>query len=141
MKTTDRHKLIDRINTLEKLTDNGLANIISVDSECNNLSFGEEIAKFERCPKDENNKFEKELCDFNVDIKFRKSKIKKTARLDEYVRFQRISKDLEMQRNEKRINLYNAQNDFIERKVILLPHVQFTFFQKSSNLSLLLLIG
>ena len=74
--------------------------------------------------------FEKELRDLDAEIKLRKSESKKASRLEEKVRLQRLIKDLEKRRSEKRLNLYQAQDDVDSRKEALLAKVEAMLAQK-----------
>lgn len=65
-----------------------------------------------------------------TEIKLRKSESKKTSRLDEKVRLQRLIKDLEKRRSEKRLNLYQAQDEIDEKKETLLAKVEALLTQK-----------
>lgn len=67
----------------------------------------------------------KELRDLDPEIKLRNSESKKTSRLDEKVRLQRLIKDI-----EKRLNLYQAQDDVDSRKETLLSKVEAMLAQK-----------
>lgn len=60
----------------------------------------------------------------------RKSESKKTSRLDEKVRLQRLIKDLEKRRSEKRLNLYQAQDYVDSKKEELLSKVEAMLAQK-----------
>lgn len=73
---------------------------------------------------------EKELRDLDAKIRLRKSESKKTSRPDEKVRLQRLIKDLEKSRSEKRLNLYQAQDDVDEKKETLLAKVEAILAQK-----------
>lgn len=111
--------------------------IISANSERNNSFFDEEMTKLERWAEDMKNGLEKELRDIDAEIKLRKSESKKTSRLDEKVRLQRLIKDLEKRRSEKRLNLYNAQDEVDERKETLLSQVEAMLAQKIEQTKLI----
>ena len=80
---------------------------------------------------------EKELRDLDAEIKLRKSESKKTSRLDEKVRVQRLIKDLEKRRSEKRLNLYQAQDDVDSKKEELLSKVEAMLAQKIEQTKLI----
>jgi hypothetical protein len=73
---------------------------------------------------------EKELHDLDAEIKLRKSDAKRTSRLEEKVKIQRLIKDLEKKRSEKRMNLYQAQDDVDAKKEDLLSKVEAMLAQK-----------
>ncbi len=98
--------------------------ITSANAERNNHFFEEEMEKLDNWAEDVKAGLEKELRDLDAEIKLRKSESKKTSRLDEKVRLQRLIKDLEKKRSEKRLNLYQAQDDVDSRKETLLAKVE-----------------
>ena len=106
------------------------AEITTVNAERNNTFFEEEMEKLENWAEDVKAGLERELRDLDAEIKLRKSESKKTARLEEKVRLQRIVKDLEKRRSEKRLNLYHAQDEVDEKKETLLSKVEAMLSQK-----------
>lgn len=72
-------------------------------------------------------------------IKLRKSESKKTSRLDEEVSQQRLIKDLEKRRSEKRLNLYQAQDEVDEKKETLFAKVEALLPQKIGQTNLITL--
>lgn len=61
----------------------------------------------------------------------------KTSRLEEKVRLQRIIKDLEKRRSDKRLNLYQAQDEVDSKKEALLSKVEAMLAQKIEQSKLL----
>ena len=106
------------------------AKITAANSERNNTFFEEEMEKLDNWAEDVKAGLEKELRDLDAEIKLRKSESKKTSRLDEKVRLQRLIKDLEKRRSEKRLNLYQAQDDVDSKKEELLSKVEAMLAQR-----------
>ncbi|WP_368506417.1 helicase-related protein [uncultured Duncaniella sp.] len=113
------------------------AGITSANAERNNNFFEEEMEKLDNWSEDVKAGLEKELRDLDAEIKLRKSESKKTSRLDEKVRLQRLIKDLEKRRSEKRLNLYQAQDDVDEKKETLLAKVEAMLAQKIEQTKLI----
>lgn len=112
------------------------ADITSANAERNNNFFEEEMEKLDNWAEDVKSGLEKELRDLDAEIKLRKSESKKTSRLEEKVRLQRLIKDLEKRRSEKRLNLYQAQDEVDARKETLLAKVEAMLAQKVSQTKL-----
>lgn len=106
------------------------AEITAANAERNNNFFEEEMEKLDNWAEDVKGSLEKELRDLDAEIKLRKSESKRTSRLEEKVRLQRLIKDLEKRRSEKRLNLYQAQDDVDEKKETLLAKVEAMLTQK-----------
>ncbi|MCH5223359.1 MAG: DEAD/DEAH box helicase family protein [Muribaculaceae bacterium] len=106
------------------------AEITAANAERNNSFFEEEMEKLENWAEDVKAGLEKELRDLDAEIKLRKSESKKTSRLDEKVKIQRMIKDLEKKRSEKRLNLYHAQDEVDSKKDTLLSKVEAMLEQK-----------
>lgn len=106
------------------------AEITTANAERNNNFFEEEMEKLDNWAEDVKAGLEKELRDLDAEIKLRKSESKKTSRLDEKVRLQRLIKDLEKRRSDKRLNLYQAQDEVDEKKETLLATVEAMLAQK-----------
>ena len=113
------------------------AGITAANAERNNNFFEEEMEKLDNWSEDVKAGLEKELRDLDAEIKLRKSESKKTSRLDEKVRLQRLIKDLEKRRSEKRLNLYQAQDDVDEKKETLLAKVEAMLAQKIEQTKLI----
>ncbi len=104
--------------------------ITAVNAERNKAFFEEEMEKLDNWAEDVKTGLERELRDLDAEIKLRKSESKKTSRLEEKVRLQRIIKDLEKSRSEKRLNLYHAQDEVDAKKETLLNKVEAMLDQK-----------
>ena len=113
------------------------AEITAGNAELNNNFFEEEMEKLDNWADDVKAGLEKELRDLDAEIKLRKSESKKTSRLDEKVRVQRLIKDLEKRRSEKRLNLYQAQDDVDSKKEELLSKVEAMLAQKIEQTKLI----
>lgn len=113
------------------------AEITAANAERNNSFFEEEMEKLDNWSEDVKAGLEKELRDLDAEIKLRKSESKKTSRLDEKVRLQRLIKDLEKRRSEKRLNLYQAQDDVDSKKEELLSKVEAMLAQKIEQTKLI----
>lgn len=113
------------------------AEITAANAERNNNFFEEEMEKLDNWAEDVKGGLEKELRDLDAEIRLRKSESKKTSRLDEKVRLQRLVKDLEKRRSEKRLNLYQAQDEVDEKKETLLSKVEAMLAQKIEQTKLI----
>jgi superfamily II DNA/RNA helicase len=106
------------------------ADIITDSADRNRNFFEEEMDKLDSWADDVKSGLEKELQDLDAEIKLRKSDAKRTSRLEEKVKIQRLIKDLEKKRSEKRMNLYQAQDDVDAKKEELLSKVEAMLAQK-----------
>ena len=73
---------------------------------------------------------EKEIKDLDAEIKLRKAEAKKMLTLETKVSAQRIIKEMEKKRNEKRQLLYTAQDEIDEKKENLLTDIEKMLKQK-----------
>ena len=73
---------------------------------------------------------EKEINDLDAEIKLRKAEAKKMLTLETKVSAQRIIKEMEKKRNEKRQLLYTAQDEIDEKKENLLTDIEKMLKQK-----------
>ena len=73
---------------------------------------------------------EREITDLDAEIKLKKSEAKKMTQLKDKVAAQRVIKDLEKKRAEKRQNLYQAQDEVDDKKEELLTKVEKMLEQK-----------
>lgn len=113
------------------------AEITQSNAERNNKFFEEEIDKLDNWAHDIKSGLEKELRDIDAEIKLRRSESKKASRLEEKVRIQRIIKDLEKRRSEKRLSLYQAQDEVDAKKESLLTKIEAMLAQKIEQTKLL----
>ena len=96
----------------------------------NQVFFEEEMEKLDSWADDMKVSLEREITDLDAEIKLRKSEAKKMARLNDKVVAQRVIKDLEKKRAEKRQNLYEAQDEVDAKKENLLSSVERMLEQK-----------
>lgn len=113
------------------------AGIVEDNSKRNESFFDDEMEKLDSWAEDVKRGLEKELRDIDAEIKLRKTEAKRTSRLDEKLRIQRAIKDLEKRRSEKRLNLYQAQDEVDARKETLLNKVEAMLSQKVEQSRLL----
>lgn len=99
-------------------------NIISQNASRNKDFFETEMDKLEQWAEDMKFSLEKEIKDLDAEIKLKKAESKKIAQLDEKVKSQRVIKELEKKRNEKRQSLFMAQDEIDERKETLLTNIE-----------------
>lgn len=90
----------------------------------NGQYFDEELDKLDKWADDLKNSLTTELKDLEKDIKFRKTEARKLLNLDQKIKEQRIIKDLEKRLADKRMNLYQAQDDIDQKKEKLLDETQ-----------------
>lgn len=105
-------------------------------SQRNNTFFDEEMEKLDCWADDMKIALEREISDLDQEIRLRKSEAKKLNRLEQKVAAQRLVKDLERKRNEKRQNLYQAQDEIDERKEQLLSKIEKMLSQKTEQCNL-----
>lgn len=96
----------------------------------NQVFFEEEMEKLDSWADDMKVSLEREITDLDAEIKLRKSEAKKMLRLNDKVAAQRVIKDLEKKRAEKRQNLYEAQDEVDAKKENLLSSVERMLEQK-----------
>ena len=113
------------------------ADIVEDNSNRNTAYFDEEIAKLDNWAEDQKTGLEKELRDLDAEIKLRRNEARRTANLEERVSIQRAIRELEGQRNEKRRNLYQAQDEIDHNKEALLDRVEAMLAQNSEQKRLL----
>jgi len=73
---------------------------------------------------------EKEIKDLDAEIKLRKSEAKKMMNLEAKVKAQRVIKEMEKKRSEKRQTLFAAQDDIDGRKDDLLTDIESRLNQR-----------
>ena len=76
---------------------------------------------------------EREITDLDAEIKLRKSEARKLTRLEEKIEAQRLVKDLEKRRSEKRRSLFEAQDEIDSQKEKLFDEVEQTLRQKKAT--------
>jgi hypothetical protein len=100
------------------------------NEERNKQFFETEIEKLNLWADDVKLGLEREISDLDAEIKLRKSEARKMSRLEEKVEAQRLVKDLEKRRSEKRRNLFDAQDEIDAKKDKLFDEVEMTLSQK-----------
>ena len=104
--------------------------ILDINSERNRNFFDIEMDKLDQWADDMKISLEKEIKDLDAEIKLRKAEAKKMLNLETKVSAQRIIKDMEKKRNEKRQLLYTAQDEIDEKKENLLTDIEKMLKQK-----------
>ena len=99
-----------------------------------NQSFFEtEIEKLNLWADDVKIGLEREISDLDAEIKLRKSEARKLMRLEEKIEAQRLVKDLERRRSEKRRSLFEAQDEVDAKKEKLFDEVEQALRQKKAT--------
>lgn len=104
--------------------------VLDINSERNRNFFDIEMDKLDQWADDMKISLEKEIKDLDAEIKLRKAEAKKMLNLETKVSAQRIIKDMEKKRNEKRQLLYTAQDEIDEKKENLLTDIEKLLKQK-----------
>ncbi len=104
--------------------------ILDVNSDRNRNFFDIEMDKLDQWADDMKISLEKEIKDLDAEIKLRKAEAKKMLNLESKVSAQRIIKDIERKRNDKRQQLYSAQDEIDEKKESLLTDIEKMLKQK-----------
>ena len=95
--------------------------------------FDVEMDKLDQWADDMKLSLDKEIKDLDAEIKLKKSEAKKMLQLEAKVKAQRIIKDLEKKRSEKRQHLYEAQDLIDERKETLLDEIEKRLKQQQKS--------
>lgn len=99
----------------------------------NQTFFETEIEKLNLWADDVKIGLEREITDLDAEIKLRKSEARKFTRLEEKIEAQRMVKDLEKRRSEKRRNLFEAQDEVDAKKEKFFDEVEQTLRQKKAT--------
>ena len=99
----------------------------------NQTFFETEIEKLNLWADDVKIGLEREISDLDAEIKLRKSEARKLTRLEEKIEAQRLVKDLEKRRSEKRRSLFEAQDEVDAKKEKLFDKVEQTLRQKKAT--------
>lgn len=99
-------------------------NVVSDNANRNKDFFDVEMDKLDQWADDMKLSLEKEIKDLDAEIKLRKSEAKKMLNLEAKVKAQRVIKDLEKKRSEKRQHLFEAQDTIDDRKENLLNEIE-----------------
>ena len=124
------------ITTLESGIESQKVRILSDSALRNQNFFDEEMDKLDTWASDMKVSLEREITDLDAEIKLKKSEAKKIIQLKDKVAAQRVIKDLEKKRAEKRQNLYEAQDEVDNRKEALLTKVEAMLEQKTEQTEL-----
>jgi hypothetical protein len=92
------------------------AEIIDENAKRNNTFFDDEVDKLEKWAEDVRNSLKFELKELEKEIKGRKTEARKLINLEQKVREQRIIKELEKRLAEKRMKLYESEDEIDNRK-------------------------
>lgn len=98
--------------------------ILEENAERNREYFDAEMDKLDQWADDMKISLEKEIKDLDAEIKLRKSEAKKMMNLEAKVKAQRVIKEMEKKRSEKRQTLFAAQDDIDGRKDNLLSDIE-----------------
>lgn len=112
------------------------ATVITESALRNQLFFDEEMDKLDDWATDMKLSLEKEITDLDAEIKLRKAEAKKIANLADKIAAQRLVKELEKRRSEKRMKLYEAQDEVDDKKETLLSSVEKMLAQKMEQTEL-----
>lgn len=99
----------------------------------NQAFFDTEIEKLTLWADDVKIGLERELHDLDAEIKLRKAEARKLNSLEEKIEAQRLVKDLEKRRSEKRRSLFDAQDEVDARKEKLFDEVEQRLRQKKTT--------
>ncbi len=123
------HSLVSGVETAK-------IQILSDSALRNQNFFEDEMDKLDTWAADMKVSLEREITDLDAEIKLKKSEAKKMIQLKDKVAAQRVIKDLEKKRAEKRMNLYEAQDEVDDRKEALLTKVEAMLEQKTEQTEL-----
>jgi hypothetical protein len=117
-----KHLQVD--SSLESLFNNDVLQITSESAKLNNQYFDEEAEKLDKWADDLKLSLEKQIKDLDAEIKLRKAEAKKLSDLEAKLKEQRVIKELEKRRSEKRRDLFDAQDEVDNRKESFLNDVE-----------------
>lgn len=117
-------------DSLKELIEQQVFYTLSDNAARNRVFFDEEMDKLEAWATDMKISLEKEILDIDAEIKLRKAEARKILTLIEKVAAQRIVKDMEKRRSQKRMKLYEAQDEVDAKKETLLANVERMLAQK-----------
>jgi ERCC4-related helicase len=104
--------------------------LVESNAHRNRDFFDAEMDKLDQWAEDMKIGLQKEIEDLDAEIRLRKSEARRLMDLEEKVTAQRNIKDLEKRRSEKRMNLYEAQDQVDDRKEALLTSIEMMLRQK-----------
>ncbi|TDH23963.1 DEAD/DEAH box helicase [Segetibacter sp. 3557_3] len=106
------------------------------NAERNNHFFDEEVEKLDKWAEDVRNSLKFELKELEKEIKSRKTEARKLLNLEQKVKEQRAIKELEKRLSEKRMSLYQSEDDIDTRKEGLLDEIEKRLKQQSEKQTL-----
>lgn len=109
------------------------AGIVKNNGERNNSFFDDEVGKLDKWAEDVRNSLKFELKELEKDIKTRKTEARKLLSLEQKVKEQRIIKELEKKLAEKRMHLYQSEDDIDRRKETMLDDFEKRLKQQSNK--------
>ena len=121
---------------LQEITFSERSEVISENANRNKEFFDIEIDKLDLWADDMKLSLDKEIKDLDAEIKLKKSEAKKMLNLTAKVKAQRVIKELEKKRSEKRMKLYEAQDEVDYKKENLLDHIEAKLNQDVSIIEL-----
>lgn len=102
--------------SFKQIYNNHEAEIIGENAKRNSTFFDDEVDKLEKWAEDVRNSLKFELKELEKEIKGRKTEARKLINLEQKVREQRIIKELEKRLAEKRMKLYESEDEIDNRK-------------------------
>jgi len=112
------------LDNLNEVLHDETQQIINENAIRNRDFFDFEMDKLDQWADDMKISLEKEIKDLDAEIKLKKSEAKKILQLEAKVKAQRLIKDMEKKRSEKRRHLFEAQDQIDERKEKLLTDIE-----------------
>jgi ERCC4-related helicase len=110
-----------------------IVEISQENAERNNRFFDEEVEKLDKWAEDVRNSLKFELKELEKAIKIRKTEARKLLNLEQKVKEQRAVKELEKRLAEKRMSLYQSEDDIDTRKERLLDEIEKRLKQQSNK--------
>ena len=105
----------------------------------NGVWFDQEMVKLDSWAEDLKVGLERELRDLDAEIKLKKAEAKKLLKLEDKVQAQRVVKDMEAKRSEKRKTLYEAQDEVDQKKEKLITDIERRLRQDTTSKEIFLL--
>ena len=107
--------------------------IIEESSLRNQNFFDDEMDKLDTWAADMKLSLDREIRDLDVEIRLRKGEAKKMTKLQDKIAAQRLVRELESKRKEKRQSLYEAQDAVDQKKEDLINRVEAMLNQKTEQ--------
>ncbi len=105
--------------------------IIADNADRNSRYFDDEVEKLDKWAEDVRNSLNVELRELAKEIKARKTEARKLLNLEQKVKEQRAIKEMEKKLAEKRLNLYQAEDDVDRRKETMLDEMESRMRQEA----------